>query len=1080
MPRAVAESSRLAFTRYRRAAFIALAGLFSFHSAYAQLASTTSLVGNVVDSTGAALPGVAITAVNVATQEIYKETSSSAGYYEIAFVKPGTYSITAQLAGFQTTEKTGVIVIANQTVRTDFELQVGAVSQTTTVTAAAPALVTDDATIRETMNTTATEDLPLNGRDTLKLAVTTPGVISGFKAPSSLPGGGEDFIGPGTREVQNSISLDGVSIMTNLVNTTSIRPSVDAVQEVQVQTGTYPADYGGYMGVQINLLSKSGTNDLHGSVFEFVRNNWFDARGFFNAVGQPMAPFRQNQFGFELDGPVVIPRLYNGRNKTFFTANYEGLRNSSASAALATDPTSLMRQGNFSELLGESKPVVLRNPFDPSLAPFAGNIIPTSLLSSQALKAEQYLPLPNLPGPVNNYAANVLLGNNTDQALGRIDQTLGDRIHLFFRYVWESTTLLTNSTNPFNGFNQDVGDHNFVFGYTQTITPNMTNDLHFGKQLTNINEVNFFSTPSLANAGTELGIPGFPSSAANPGVPNMSITGYDTIGGSGASLPLIQKDITWQGTDVFSWTHGTHSLTAGAEIRKIITDRSANNNIRGSFSFTGQYAGDGAADFLLGIPASVTTPAPLYPGGAAEYRNGFFVSDKWQVTQKLTLTLGLRYELTTAPESTTGNGTILDPTDTHFIPTTVPSRIPFNNTNFLNFAPRVGFAYRATEKWVLRGGYGIYYNPNHLNDYTLASTNPPFSTIYTFTGGTTTPTLFLSNPIPATLPGASSYPSAFTINPNLPTEYMNQWSFDLQRQLWRGGALDVEYIGSHAVHLDRSYYNNTPLPGPGNVNARRPNQLFGSIRTIQNDEDSAYNALNVVYRQQMSHGISGLFSYTWSHDLDASSDSNNGSVMNPYNWKEDYGNSNWDIRHRFVGSFVYQLPFFKEAANHLLRNTLGNWQLNGIVTVQTGFPFTVNISNDQANNSLGGQRPNIVGSVDPDCGEGHLTNCIIANPSSVFQVPAVYTFGSLGRNTFRGPDFINFDSSLFKNIRVTERMTMQIRGEFFNLFNHPSFSNPNATLTTNTTGITSTSGFGSITSTSNNPRQIQLGARLTF
>jgi outer membrane receptor protein involved in Fe transport len=1081
MPRSVAACSlRLRFDDHRRTLIAALGLLFTCYPSLAQLASNTSIVGNVVDSSGATLAGATVTALNIATGETYKEISNASGYYEMAFVKPGTYSVTVQQSGFETLEKTGLVVGSNQTVRTDFTLQVGRVSQVTTVTAAPPALVTDDATIRETMNEKATHELPLNGRDALKLATTTPGVISGFKAPSGLPGGGEDFIGPGTREVQNSISLDGVSIMTNLVNTTSIRPTVDAIQEVQVQTGTYPADYGGYMGVQINLLSKSGTNDLHGSAFEFVRNNWLDARGFFNSVGQVQAPFRQNQFGFELDGPVVIPKLYNGRNKTFFMAAYEGLRNTAASSALATDLTPLMRGGNFSELLSGPRPITVRNPFDSARAPFAGNVIPTQLLSPQALKAEQYLPLPNLAGPVNNYAANVFAGNNTDQALGRVDQTLGEKVRLFFRYVWEDATLLSNSTNPFNGFNQLVGDHNFVLGYTHMLTPNATNDFHFGRQLTTIDEANFFATPELANAGTNLGIPGFPSSASNPGVPNFTITGYDSIGGTGASVPLIQKDITWQGTDVFSWTHGAHNLTAGLEIRKIITNRSANNNIRGAFSFTGQYANDGGADFLLGTPASVTTPAPLYPGGAAEYRNGYFVTDKWQVNQRFTLTLGLRYELTTAPQSTTGNGTILDPTNTHFIPTTVPSKIPFNNTNYLNFAPRVGFAYRATDKWVLRGGYGIYYNPNHLNDYTLASTNPPFSTIYTFTGGTTVPTLFLTNPIPATLPGAPAYPSAFTINPNLPTQYMNQWSFDLQRSLWNGGAVDVEYIGSHAVHLDRSYYNNTPLPGPGNVNARRPNQLFGSIRTIQNDENSSYNALNIVYRQRLAHGISGLFSYTWSHNLDASSDSNNGSVMNPYNWKADYGNANWDIRHRFVGSWIYELPFLKNASNRLVKNTLGNWQLNGIATVQTGFPFTVNISNDQANNSLGGQRPNITGSVSPSCGQGHLASCITTNASSVFQVPTPYTFGSLGRNTFRGPDFVNVDASLFKNIRIGERLTMQIRGEFFNIFNHPSFSNPGATLTTNTTGITSAATFGNITSTSNNPRQIQLGARLTF
>ena len=273
-----------------------------------------------------------------------------------------------------------------------------------------------------------------------------------------------------------------------------------------------------------------------------------------------------------------------------------------------------------------------------------------------------------------------------------------------------------------------------MLGYTQVISTNAVNDLHFGKQFTTIDEVNFFATPDLANAGTELGIPGFPSSP-NPGVPNFGITGYDTIGGIGASVPLTQQDITWQGTDVFNWTHGAHSISTGAEIRKIITNRSANNNVRGSFSFTGQYAGDGGADFARDTGFD-HHPRSSISGGSGRISQRIFCNGQMAGKPETDPDYGLRYELTTAPQSTTGNGTILDPTNTHFIPTTVPSKIPFNNTNYLNFAPRVGFAYRTTDKWVVRGGYGIYYNSNHLNDYTLTSTNPPFSTIYTFVGGT--------------------------------------------------------------------------------------------------------------------------------------------------------------------------------------------------------------------------------------------------------------------------------------------------------------------------------------------------------
>ena len=482
----------------------------------------------------------------------------------------------------------------------------------------------------------------------------------------------------------------------------------------------------------------------------------------------------------------MIPKIYNGRNKTFFMVDYEGLRNSAATAQLATELTPLMRKGNFSELLAEPRPVNLHNPFDPAHEAFPGNIIPQTLLSQQALNGLQYMPPSGLAVPTNNYSVNVLNGNTTDQTIDRIDQSLGQKVRLFFRYAWEDATLLANQTNPFNGYNQPVTDRNFVLGYTQVFTTNAVNDLRFGRQHTTIDSVSFFATPTLADAGSNLDIPGFPSSTANPGIPSFTITGYDCIGcGDTSNTPLLQTDTTWQGTDVFSWTHGVHSIAVGAEVRKLITLYSANNFPRGSFTFSGQYSGDGAADYILGIPASVTTPGALYPGGAEEYRDGFFVMDKWQLRQKLTLNVGVRYELPTVPESATGYGTILDQTDTHFIPTTIPSKIPFNHASHDDLAPRVGFAYRAAEKWVVRGGYGIYFNPNQLNTYTLSSTNPPFSTIFTYTNDLNNPTLSLASPSPAVPPGASSYPSAFTINPYLPTASMNQWSIDVERGLGR-------------------------------------------------------------------------------------------------------------------------------------------------------------------------------------------------------------------------------------------------------------------------------------------------------
>ena len=295
------------------------------------------------------------------------------------------------------------------------------------------------------------------------------------------------------------------------------------------------------------------------------------------------------------------------------------------------------------------------------------------------------------------------------------------------------------------------------------------NDIRFGRQHSDIDSINFFAGGSLAKAGTALGIPGFSSSSANPGLPDLEITGFMPIGGQNmSSSNWYHKGTTWQGVDVFNYTHGSHSFAAGAEIRKPITIRTANNNPRGQFNFSGTISGNAAADFMLGLPLSVTTPSLLVPGGVAEYRDGFFFTDKWQVNSRLTLNLGLRYELPTVPESTNGFGTILDPTQTFFIPTSVPQQIPYTNPSHKDFAPRVGIAYRATKNWVFRSGGGIYYNPNHTNTFTLATTNPPFSTIFTFNSSPSNPTITLSNPTPAASQGAALKPNAFAINPSLP------------------------------------------------------------------------------------------------------------------------------------------------------------------------------------------------------------------------------------------------------------------------------------------------------------------------
>ncbi len=1046
--------------------------VFSF-SIYAQLVNTTSLVGTVVDGSGATVAGVSVTAVNVETQETLRATTNTDGYYSFQFVKIGRYNITAAHPGFETVATNGVQVDANATIRTDFTLQVGQVSEKIVVTASTPPISTDDASVKETISQQSISELPLNGRDPLQLAIITPGVIQGQKASNGTPPG-EDFIGAGTREIQNSISLDGISIVNNLITTTPVHPSVDSIQEFEVQTGTYTAQYGAYLGAHLNLLTKSGTNSVHGAVFEFFRNSDMDARPFFLSPTSPKAPLHQNQFGFELGGPVMIPKLYDGRNKTFFMADFEALRVIRSATALATTFTPQMRTGNFSQI---SKALV----YPGTTTPIPGNMIPQSDLSPQAQALLQWFPQTNLAGVSNNVAAVYPNNDHWNQTIDRIDQNIGDKARFFFRYAWINEAILTGAANPYQQTTTPVTTGNWVIGYTQTLTPNLVNDIHFGRQNMNTNSVNYWYTNNLKNAGTSLGIPGFTADTTNdsPGIPAITVTNYLGTGNGGTNW--FQTDTTWQGTDSLTWTHGNHTLNTGLEFRKLLTGREAVNNTLGSFTFSGGYTGNAAADFIFGVALSDTTPAPEVKNIVAEWRDGFWVTDNWRVTKRLTLDLGLRYELPTVPYTVNGYATILNASLTALLPANPPQPgFGLTGPNHKDFAPRVGAAYRFTDKTVFRVGSGIYYNPNQTNSYTFLSVNPPFAFSTGYNSGSTLVTL--ADPEPAGLgTSPSATPTVYTPAAHQPTETMYQWSADLQQGLTANGALDVSYLGSHSIHLDRSYYINTPFPGPGNVQARRPDQLFGSIRVIANDEVANYDGLSFTYRQRFTHGLSFLSSYTWSHTLDVGTDSNGGgSPMNPFNWPGDYGNANWDIRNRWVTSFNYQLPKLQGAQYAVERLVLGGWQANGIFVAQSGIPINVTIPTDQANVGLSNQRPNLLAPPSANCGGGHLVNCLnIAD----YQLPALYTYGDMGRNMIYGPGFRNLDFSLFKSFVIRERAHFEFRGELFNILNTPNFSNPSSglpSLTPGTYTYSNPGSFGNITSTANNNRSIQLGLKFVF
>jgi hypothetical protein len=1045
-------------------------GVFLAANVSAQLASQTALVGTVTDSDGLAVPGAQITAVNAGTRDTYEATTNADGYYNIQFVRTGTYDISVTLTGFQTSRVTGVEVATNQVVRTNVVMKVGQLNESVTVVGMSPIVDTDSAKIAETIGKRAVSDLPLNGRSVWNLASTTPGVLGGLSSDIGL-----SFRGAGQREIQNSLSLDGINSSSNLLAATSMRPIADAVTEIQVQTGSTSAEYGSYLGVHINVVTKSGTNNPHGSLFEYFNDDALENRGYFENRANPKNPKRRNQFGAQMDGPVMIPRLYNGQNKTFFMGAYEGVRAEALTAVFATVPTALMRQGNFSEIS-----TAIRNPLTGQ--PFPGNIIPATQISPIARKLLDYYPASNLPGAASNLRTNAAFNDNIDQVLARVDQNLGNKARLYFRYNWHDsyTGNIGNPPTaiPIQVITQPRVNKNSLFSYTHTLRPNLYNDFRIGYHRIDFDTLNHFSVNGVPTAGADLGIPGFNGDVRynNPGIPSINISNFNGLGTAGANW--FQFDTTFQMSNVMAYNRGSHNVRSGFDLRRLATGRRAANDPRGRFDFTGDISGYSVADFMLGLPRTVITPTDQLQGHVGGWRNGFFVNDVWQASRNFTLSLGLRYELNTPVQTYAGFASMLAEDQETIIPTSFPAvGFKFTNPNYKDIAPRVGATYRIGAKTVLRAGFGTYYNPNQMNSFTFLTNNPPLAAVTTYSSDPANPTLSFERPTGVVGPAAP--PDMISPTRDLPNARKDQWSVDVQRELWTGTALDFQYLGSNTSHLDRSFFNNTPQPGPGTVASRRPSRNFSSRRIIQNDLIADYDAFSVILRKRMSRGVQADAHYTWSRTRDIATHSNGGgATMNNYDIWADYGPANWDTPHRFVASYIYDLPFLKTSSNPILKYVVAGWQVAGVTTLQSGSPVNVTISADRANIGISGlQRPDLIGSVptlncQPNQTTVELINCFDA---SAFAMPAQFTFGNAPRNLLRGPKLTVTDLSLMKNIPIRGTVQVQIRAEIFNVFNTVNYGNPN--------GVFGSANFGRISATNTsypNMRQVQLGAKIMF
>jgi len=1113
---------------------ITICALFPLH---AQV-STGTVVGTVQDATSALIVEAKVTLKHLATGEVRTVTSNERGEFSVPFVRIGEYSLTAEMKGFKTTTISPIAVRVDQTVSFPVTLNVGELTETVEVSATTPLVDSTTSSIGQVIENKKIIDLPLNGRNTFAL-----GLLAGNTVPMSGMGTNLPFVAGGGRFSTNDIMLDGIdnntSVNQNNIGRNGINytPSVDAVEEFKVKTNNYSAEFGRSAGAIISATTKSGGNALHGSAWEFLRNEKLDANNFFsNAGGVPRQPFKQNQFGFTASGPIMIPKLYDGHDKTFFFTDYEGLRRrTSASSSVLDIPPMDYRRGDFSRY---------RSPiYDPRArrigpsglvisTPFAGNQIPQAQINQSSTATLGLLPEPNYGtagADTRNYLRIAPRPYDNNQYDIKIDHRFNDKNNLFGR-VSRSMATDPNPGN-FDGFIGGGGDNirnalNAVVNDTHIFTPNIVNELRagytrqngsvagygpLGVDFANQNNIALFPFP----------VQSFPNISFNfSGLVNTQ-TQFTSLGGGD---PNINIENTYQLTDNLSITRGNHSLKVGIDARRYLYDviRGGGQYIFGSiFSSSSDAANSGAplADYLMGFPSGTQGTQLLDWSRQRDVYVGSYFQDDWKITRRLTLNFGLRYELYTQPIDARDRGGLFDVRTGQI---QVPGQNGYSRAivsgDHNNFAPRFGLAYSLGPKWTVRSGIGVFYSRREMNqEVTQIGGNIPNTPNIIFpsvsASGTVTPPLTINTPLQA----VASDPTLSTFTPQRPLSvllrtadfensvnpYSIQWNFSLQYEAARNTVVEMAYSGLRALRLV-SRINMNQIPFDVGI-AGRNQQIHRPFANVNNavgidsaTGNSTYNSLLFRIEKRMSNGLNVLANYTWSKNLEingtggSSSFSQNGGTTFPvdsWNLKNEKAVGALDVPHVFVASFGYELPFGpgkpwlngKGFASYVF----GGWQVNGIFYRRSGFTTDIRTSQVPAANQLFATI-NV-----PDTVEGqsiYVDNRSVDqwfNPAA-FTVPGtrlsstnvpIRLFGTAQRRIGRGPRASNLDFSLFKNFRIGERVNVQFRAEAFNLSNTPAFSLPGANSQALTIGNAS---FGKLTSSSSTGRQVQMGLKILF
>jgi hypothetical protein len=1046
-------------------------------------ADTGRITGTITDTSEAGVPGARVSVENEGTALRRELTTTDSGNYTAALLPPGKYRVTVQKDGFKAAGQSSIQLNVDQVVRVDFVLQIGEVAETIKVESDVIALDTDSATIGQVVNQRLVVELPLNGRNFTQLLLLGPGAVQTGGEQSTRANSGNAISLQGARPASNSYLIDGMVNNDTAYQTPAVIPSIDAIQEFKEQTKQYSAEYGGAANI-INISLKSGTNALHGTAFEFLRNDALDARNFFD--GSSIAPLRQNQFGYTLGGPIYIPKLYDGRNRTFFFANYEGLRVRSSYTTFGNVPTSEELNGQFQ--------TVITDPLTGQ--PFPNNQIPATRVSQFGSQVRTHFPAANTSLPQGNYIAVVGTPNDANQQNYRLDQNFGSKNSFFFRYSVTDYSSVSPGLIAEGNKNFIQNSESYQFAYTRTFTPSIINQFRFGH---------------LEPTSTQTGVPASRSSLdalglkniydyPNASYPTVSLSGIGpqvSIGGA-ANQPTIYDEPTIDISNSLLINKGSHTFSVGIGVRHWKQNVETANSIYGQFTFDGSISGHNVADLLLGYPQSllVNQPAPYSdpqkPGQIAFLHYSIvapYFQDDWKVNQRLTLNLGIRYDWSSVPYEEKNRWSWFDPTapggglciaDKKLVTDGIAGTLyklcggrTAGASQKMVFAPRFGFAYRpfGGTGTVVRGGYGVFFDQSEQWEQTGNGAIYPYSISGNYISSpenrTQTANLYPALSSVHTV-GKNDIGFYFTTPPFPQNPYMQSWSLSVQKDLSQKIKAEVSYVGSKGTHLLTRNFINQPYPydpaNPSSVLARTPYPNFQTILEGDPRGNSHYNALNVKV-EHSSNDLSLIAAYTWANSMDDKSAASGldgdaagwAGPMNAHNHRLDYSRSSYDVNQRFIASFVYELPVGRgkrllDSANRFADLLIGGWQVNGIVTFQQGFPFSITATDIGGLNQAYGQRADVVGNPYPS---GFVKSVNGWFDRKAFAQPAMGLYGTSGRNVLRSPGINNWDLSLFKNVTITERLRYQLRFESFNTFNHTQFTQPDANVDSPTFGVIS-------------------------